>query len=74
MAHFARYGPHRTARRADPLVQSYEIGERVLLKTTEQAVTITGRTSWGDYTLRELDGYFSPLILRRIRADERPSS
>lgn len=63
MARAAMAGRHFVATAACEVERYYEIGDRVILKNGQE-MTVSGKTSWGDYTLEEMTGYFAPGSLR----------
>ena len=63
MARAAMTGRHFVATARSEVERYYEIGDRVILKNGQE-MTISGKTSWGDYTLEEIAGYFALGSLR----------
>ena len=63
MARATMTGRHFAATARNEVERYYEIGDRVILKNGQET-TISGKTSWGDYTLEEITGFFAPGSLR----------
>lgn len=63
----ARTGPHYAARNAgiEPR-KEFAVGDKVRNTKTGEEYIIATKTSWGDYELKGINGYFSPKNLELI--------
>lgn len=62
----AQNGPHFLAQSIGSQPLSFEIGEMVQVKRTGAVGAVERIGKYGDYKLKNLDGWYRPALLRRV--------